>query len=207
MKVGLVYGPMLLRQALSRLLVTENLDVQWDAADVAEAYARAPVDLLVTELTLPDGSALDLIRDLRGANPQLLALLLIHRAEELRCADLEACCTAYLPIWSGTQDVIQALSSLRGGRSYVHSELALTLLKGPGRVLTPGEYRVLELVSDGLSAEEAARVLQVSVNTTKTHLRGVYRKLNVRGQTQAVVEAFRLGLVAPPEKTRLRQQR
>lgn len=62
--------------------------------------------------------------------------------------------------------------------------------------LTPKELQLLRLLAQGISRQRAARALQVSENTVKSHLGAVYRKLRVRSRTEAVVEAARRGLVS-----------
>lgn len=203
-RVGLLYAPQLLRAGLRKLLESlPRVEVAWEAGDLCRAEGSGPVDLLVSDALLADGRALDLVQRSRDRGTGLRAVLLVRRAEEVQLNEG----VAYLPLWAGAPELQLALDTLRGGRRYTHPDLASPLARSNARALTPGERRVLELVSDGLSAEEAAQVLQVSVNTTKTHLRGVYRKLHVRDRTQAVLEALRLGLVCPPDSNRRRQPR
>lgn len=207
MRVGLIHAQQLLRAGLRLLLESvPRLEVVWEATNGEAAESAAPVAFVVTEAFLPDGSAQGLVLRLRERRPTLKAVLLVRRPEEVSSTELLEG-AAYLPVWASPADLKTALASLKQGRSYLHPDLALALRRPPTRTLTPGERKVLELVSDGLSAEEAAQVLQVSVNTTKTHLRGVYRKLHVRDRTQAVLEALRLGLVCPPDTNRRRQPR
>lgn len=61
--------------------------------------------------------------------------------------------------------------------------------------LTPKELQLLKLLAQGITRQRAARALQVSENTVKSHLGSVYRKLRVRSRTAAVIEALRRGLV------------
>lgn len=60
--------------------------------------------------------------------------------------------------------------------------------------LTPRERELLTLLARGYSSQQLSQNLHLTPNTIKTHLRGVYRKLRVRDKTQAVLQAFRLGL-------------
>lgn len=64
-----------------------------------------------------------------------------------------------------------------------------------GESLTPREKEVLRLLSEGLSARQMARRLDLSERTINTHVANVYRKLNVTNRVQAVRQAIRLGLV------------
>lgn len=67
----------------------------------------------------------------------------------------------------------------------------------PSVELTPREQQVLNLMAKGFSHLEIARLLQVSVNTTRTQAKSIYSKLNVHSRSQAVFEAAVLGLLEP----------
>ena len=72
--------------------------------------------------------------------------------------------------------------------------------RGPGgESLTPREKEVLRLLSEGLSARQMARRLELSERTINTHVANVYRKLAVSNRVQAVRQAIRLGLVQEPK--------
>lgn len=62
--------------------------------------------------------------------------------------------------------------------------------------LTPQELRILSLVGQGLSNEEIARHLYIEVDTVRTHLKSLYRKLGLRSRYEAIVYALRHGLDA-----------
>ena len=66
---------------------------------------------------------------------------------------------------------------------------------GPSTGLTAREVEVLALLADGLSNKEIASVLAVSPKTVMHHAAAIYRKLGVRGRSEAVVAAVKRGLV------------
>jgi DNA-binding NarL/FixJ family response regulator len=61
--------------------------------------------------------------------------------------------------------------------------------------LTERELEVLQLIVDGHSNKAIARKLYITVNTVKTHIRNIFRKLSVNDRTQAAIQALRSGLV------------
>lgn len=73
--------------------------------------------------------------------------------------------------------------------------LDLSARRSPSRILTAREQEVLELLAQGLSNDEIAGHLVVSVGTVKTHLKRIYRKLNSRNRTQVIVLAREKGLL------------
>ena len=64
-------------------------------------------------------------------------------------------------------------------------------------MLSEREYTVLRLVGEGLSNQEIARNLVVTVSTVKTHLNNIYAKFHVHTRLQAVTKAYDLGLLSP----------
>lgn len=88
-----------------------------------------------------------------------------------------------LGVWLGTQIMT------RNTRTQVDQKKASRI------GLSAREIEVLRLMADGLSNQEIADVLFVSLNTTKTHISNIYLKLNVRRRTQAVQKARELDLI------------
>ena len=68
--------------------------------------------------------------------------------------------------------------------------------------LSDRELEVLQLLADGLSNQEIADKLFVSLNTTKTHLSNLYSKLHVKRRTQAVQKAREMSILTSPESTK-----
>ena len=66
---------------------------------------------------------------------------------------------------------------------------------GPEAIITKREEEVLQLIAEGLSTNEVATRLYISVKTVKNHLASVYSKLDSRDRTQAVVRAVRMGII------------
>lgn len=104
-------------------------------------------------------------------------------------------------------DISRSVLDLLAGGSPISPSIARHLLarfqepassawaESEGPRLTEREREVLELVVKGLAYGEIAKVLGVSWNTASTHVRRIYRKLEVRSRGEAVFEALQLGLV------------
>ena len=102
---------------------------------------------------------------------------------------------------------MDAVRTVYDGRSYVDPTLA-QVVSAPGnrapvhngdgqRALSRREFQVLHLISDGLENQAIAKILYVSVETVRTHVKSILRKLGARDRTHAVAVAFRSGVLVP----------
>lgn len=180
------------------------------AGSCADAHAllrSEPPEVLLTDLGLPDGSGIDLIRVLRQVRSDALALVVTVFGDESHViASLEAGAHGYLLKDGSQEEIGVALDELLDGGSPISAPIARYLLKrfhdtaDPPRQaeaprLTTRETEVLELIVKGFSYGEIARLLEISSHTVTTHVRHIYEKLRVRSRGEAVYEAFSLGLV------------
>jgi len=175
------------------------------------ALQSEPVDLLITDLRLPDGHGIQAIRRLRAVNPQAEAMVISVLADkEIVIAAIEAGATGYLLKDIGAADLIEAIEELRAGRSPISSSIARVLVQRLGTgalpagvqassreaaVLTPRETEILWGIAKGLTYAEVAEQLGLSRQTVPVHIKNIYRKLQVGNRSEAVFEASRLGLI------------
>lgn len=182
------------------------------AASCAEAralFARVRPHVLLTDLGLPDGTGIDLIREARNRWSDVLPLVITVFGDESHVVGaLEAGALGYL-LKDGTPEYLGAsiLEMLAGG-SPISPAIARHLLRrfrsdpsaDAGRIdetprLSEREGEVLRLIVKGFTYAEIADLLGVSAHTVTTHVRGIYRKLEVHSRSEAVYEALQLGLV------------
>lgn len=109
---------------------------------------------------------------------------------------------AYLTKDSDRSSICDAVAAVARGETVLAAEVQAGLVdavrtrEGEQRpMLSPREREILERASNGLSAPEIARELQISTATVKTHLRNLYEKLGVSERAAAVAEAMRRGLL------------
>lgn len=189
----------------------KELSLVGQAGTLAEGLAllrREAPDVVLVDLGLPDGSGLDLIRAARQISSDIQSLVVTVLGDERSVLTaVEAGARGYLLKDSEPQDLARSILDLLGGGSPISPAIARHLLArfqepaAPTEVesaaprLTEREREVLELVVKGLTYAEIAGVLGVSWNTAATHVRRIYRKLEVRSRGEAVFEALQLGLV------------
>lgn len=165
-------------------------------------------DVLLCDLGLPDGSGIDLIRQetLTGRDTDILVITMFANQKNILDA-IQAGARGYLLKDERVEDCVEAIHNIRRGGSPISPIIARQLLKHiepalpdkqvPLRApLTEREFEVLNLLSRGLSNSDCAEVLSISSNTVGTHVKKIYRKLEVNNRAEALFEASSKGLLA-----------
>jgi two-component system response regulator DevR len=202
------------REPLAVLLGREpDLTVVGEAATLAEARGLLAVglsvDIAVVDLDLPDGHGAELIRELCRARPAAQALVLTGSRDRLdHGRALEAGAGHVLHKSVSTRQVIDAIRRLHAGEVLLDPREAEVLVRLAGErrrrdtnelaalaLLTPRELEVLRLLGEGLDNQAIADRLHVGLETTRTHVGNVLNKLAVESRLQAVLLAYRHGVV------------
>jgi DNA-binding NarL/FixJ family response regulator len=189
-----------------------DFEVVAQAGSLAEArrvMGGREADLGVIDLSLPDGEGVELIEDLRGANPHFVALVLtasLDRAEHARA--VEAGAAGVLHKSADVDEILDAARRLAAGETLLSPEEVVELLRLAGQSreeerearlsieqLTRREMEVLRALAEGLSNKEIAERLHMSVDTERTHMMNILSKLGVHSRLQALLFAARHGLV------------
>jgi len=167
-------------------------------------------DVMLTDLGLPDGDGTLLIKDIyqRGYSTDVMVITVFGDERHIVGA-LEAGATGYI-LKDGTSDYIgNSIIQLINGGSPISAPIARVLLKRFNQIetnipeasntvvphLTARESEVLDLLAKGYSFNEIAELLEISSHTVTSHVKHIYRKLAVKSRSEAVFEAFQLGLV------------
>jgi len=171
-------------------------------------FAVHSADVLLTDLALPDGHGLTLIRQLVRERPECDVLVVsVFGDEQTVLACIEAGAVGYVHKDAAPEDVAQAVLSVKRGASPISPMLARRLLTRyralaaarPAATsevtLSPRESEVLDLISRGYSYAEIARLKSLTVHTVQTHIKNLYSKLAVHSRGEAVFEASRMGLL------------
>jgi DNA-binding NarL/FixJ family response regulator len=180
------------------------------AANVAEASGMIEAggyDVLLCDLGLPDGSGVNLIRQeaLTGRDTDILVITIFANQNKVLDA-IRAGARGYLLKDETIEDCIEAVRNIRRGGSPISPIIARQLLgqiqpnPSPSALpmaspLSEREFEVLNLLSRGFSNAECADILTVSPNTIGTHVKNIYRKLEVNSRAEALFEASTQGLL------------
>lgn len=160
--------------------------------------------LLLLDLGLPRKGGLEVLTDLKTLMPNTKVLILSSFDEREKV--YRAICNGaagYLLKTGDPDELINGIREILQGESALSSPIAKMILDGFSRYgpveqvepLTSREKDVLRYLVQGLIKKEIAEELQISQHTVDIHVRSVYRKLQVRSQTEAVSKALRQGIV------------
>lgn len=206
----------------------DQLVLAASVGSVAEALAwlddpTHAIDVLLTDLGLPDGSGLEVIRHARLRHPECEPLVIsMFGDEDNVLASIEAGALGYIHKDATPDDVAHSILEMKAGASPISPMIARRVLSKylslqsnqplalMGRaqaaikneaiadeknLLSGREQEVLALIARGFSYAEIARLKAVSVHTVQTHIKSLYSKLAVHSKSEAVFEATRMGLL------------
>jgi DNA-binding NarL/FixJ family response regulator len=163
-----------------------------ESAEAAlESMPTCKPDVVIVDLSLGKMSGLELIRELRKANPLLPTIVLSMHDEALFAKRaLSSGARGYVMKSEAVGSLVDAIREVRAGRIYVSPRVSQQVLErlnlgalGPRQhwleTLTDRELEVFELIGRGVSTAEIAERMHVSVKTVETHRSNIKAKLNV----------------------------
>lgn len=168
---------------------------------------ETPPDILLTDLDLPDGNGIDLIKQLQGSKKNTLAIVITIFGDEDHVINaLKAGASGYLLKDDTFIEINNAIQHMLDGGSpispsiarYLLSELSLSATNDTPaveRLLSTREHEILMLVSKGYTSKEIGNMLDVSFHTVNAHVKNIYKKLSVSNKTEAIYEATQKGII------------
>jgi DNA-binding NarL/FixJ family response regulator len=165
---------------------------------VLQAEGKERWDVLVLDISLPRLNGMEVLRRIREELPRLRVVVMsmypeAHYAARMR----ELGAAAYVSKEHPVEEVIRAIRSVASGTNAASPSAPLEAM--PHRSLSPREYRIFTLVSQGASVSEIAAELGLTASTVSVHLHHVKQKLEVRSIGEIVRYAHRIGLLGDGE--------
>jgi DNA-binding NarL/FixJ family response regulator len=175
-------------------------------------------DVVLVDLGLPDGSGIDIIKHVTASatNSQVMVVS-VFGDEKNVVASIEAGAVGYVLKDTLDENFVAAIRDMVAGGAPISPGIARHLLArvrrdrdahtqtadciaGEVAGLSEREREILNLTAKGYTFPEIAKLLNISGETIKTHIKRVYQKLAVHSKGEAVYEAQRLGIIVPPNK-------
>ncbi|MGH9092650.1 MAG: response regulator [Acidimicrobiales bacterium] len=206
LRVFLLDDHEVVRAGLRSLLeIEDGVEVVGEAGTAADALARVPAvhpDVAVLDVRLPDGSGVEVCREIRSRHPEVACVMLTSYADdEALFAAIMAGAAGYVLKQVGGSDLVDKLQRVGQGQSLLDPALTKRVLErvqqGPKRDerlerLTPQELRILDLIADGRTNRQIGEEMFLAEKTVKNYVSNLLAKLGMERRTQAATFAARL---------------
>jgi two-component system, NarL family, invasion response regulator UvrY len=196
------------RQGLKQILGdTPEMLVAGEATngqEVLDKVRAEPWDVVVLDISMPDRSGLDILKQLRSERPKLPVLVLsMHSEDQYAVRVLKAGASGYLTKDSAPDELVKAIRKVVSGGRYVSSFLAEKLAfeigtdssRLPHETLSDREFQVLRLIAGGKSVTEIAAELCLSVKTVSTYRARMLEKMNLGTTAELIHYAMQNHLI------------
>ncbi len=201
------------REGTRRVLEQEpDLEVVGEAGDGEEAVELAKSlkpDVAIIDVSMPKMDGIEATRRIKAACPSINVLILsAYDDDQFIFSLLEAGAAGYLLKTIRSRELLDAVRAVYSGESVLHPSIARKVLNrfvsatgkpAEGKeslgMLSEREMEVLKLAAKGLSNQDIAEKLCLSIRTVQGHLGHIFNKLQVGSRTEAVVRALKEGWV------------
>ena len=198
----------IVRQGLRQILAgISDMTVAGEAANAQETLAQVRAggwDVLVLDITMPDRTGFDILKELKHAQPDLPVLVLsIHAEEQLAVRVLKAGASGYLTKENAPGELVKAIRKVVGGGRYISRGLAESLAFGLDadstrphhEALSDREFQVMQLMAGGKTLTEIAEELSLSTKTVSTYRTRLLEKMNLKTNADIIRYAIENGLI------------
>lgn len=207
-KVVVVDDHAVVREGLKRIVSESGgMTVTGEAADGHEALRvikSEPCDVVLLDITMPNKSGLDVLKELHAESPRLPVLVLsMHPEDQYAVRVLRAGAAGYVTKESAPSKLVQAIRKVVRGGKYVSPSLAEKLVFDLGtdmdkpvhEILSDREYQVMCMIASGKTVTHIAEELALSVKTISTYRVRILEKLRMTNNAEITRYAIKEGLV------------
>lgn len=188
-------------EGIERLLDEEFelIALAQDGESLLEIIRREEPDLVLSDVNMPGGNGLDVLKTLRSEGDTTpFVFLTMHAEPALAAAAIRAGANGYVLKVSAGEDLLNALRQVLAGNTYVTPSLGARYLRGHMHdlhQLTPKQREVLRLVGSGLRSKQIASQMGLSVRTVEAHKYTIMQILDVHSTLELVRRSEDLGLL------------
>jgi DNA-binding NarL/FixJ family response regulator len=194
-----------IRHILREAWATAEIDEVAGLRDLIERLQRQRYDLVITDLTLPDGSGFEALRRVQAQDsPTPVLVVSMHAESEFALQALKAGAKGYLAKDRAGTDLMDAVHTILAGRFYIGSNLAHKLAEvtvgnqdlAPHELLSQREFSVMQALANGSSIVDIAQTMNLSPKTVSTYRLRLLKKLGMDNNADMIRYCLARGLVA-----------
>ncbi|MGE6259839.1 response regulator [Heyndrickxia sporothermodurans] len=171
--------------------------------DVLDLINEKKPDVVLMDINLPTKNGINITSEIKKLHPTCRVLILtMYEHSEYFLAALDAGTDGYLLKDSSPEKITEAIRVIHEGHSIIPPSLTKNLIKQKrGAIeteedLTPREREVLSSLVRGLSNKEIAQELFISERTVKIHINKIFKKMNVKSRSQAIINAVKNKMIS-----------
>lgn len=186
-----------------RSLLQHEKDIEWTGhamnAESCLAFLKhGQPDVILMDINIPDKSGIDLCKEVKEKYPAVFILgLSTFNQQSFVQKMMENGASGYILKNASREEILEALNVVVRGKTYLSFEAAQTMKSRPDNqiVLTRREKEVLELIAGGMTNNEIAAKLFISVTTVDTHRKNLLAKFEVKNTASLIRTAARLQII------------
>ena len=196
------------REGLKRILAeTSDMVVAGEASTGQEALVQMDAqswDVVLLDISMPDGSGLDVLKQIVRNHPETSVLVLsVHPEDQYALRVLKAGASGYLTKESAPDQLVQAIRHIASGRRYLSPYLSRKLVSNSGRAhegapherLSDREFQIMRLIVSGKYPKQIANDLRLSVRTIGTYRDRILKKMTLKSNAEIIHYAAHRGLL------------
>lgn len=197
----------IIRDGLKQIISFSNMEVAGEAGDgdeVLQKVRTVQFDVLVLDMSMPGKSGIALIQQIKAIRPALPILVLsMHQESQYAVQAMRAGAAGYITKNTASSQLIEGIRKVAEGGSFVSPGISEKLIRQmhkpdadlPHTQLTPREFQIFNMLVEGHSVNDIARILSLSNKTISTHKAAILQKMEASTTANLVYYAMKHGLI------------
>lgn len=183
----------IIRYAIRNILQNAFLDVHIEEVSDAESLLQKVMkehwDVVITDISMPGKSGLEILQQIRQSHPKLPVLVLsIHREEIYAVRVMKAGGAGYIRKDTAMQELVKAVNEVLQGKKYIPPSIAEQLVfslehdneGNPHEKLSDREFEIMKLLASGISLTDISKKLALGITTISTYRARILAKLDLK---------------------------